>query len=168
MSVERANEICRRNYGDAPTIDVLGNVDLTFTYIPSHMGYMFFELLKNSLRATMEKHKDAHRAIPNVKVIIAGGEQDVTIKIEDEGGGIRRSDLGRVWTYFYTTAIVPEVNDTYTGDFDPMAGLGYGLPLARLYARYFGGDLSILSMEGYGTDAYLYLNRLGDQQEALP
>ena len=34
--------------------------------------------------------------------------------------------------------------------------------------RYFGGDLQIISMEGYGTDAYLHLNRLGTSQEPLP
>ena len=45
---------------------------------------------------------------------------------------------------------------------------GFGLPIARLYARYFGGDLQILSMEGYGTDAYLHLNRLGNSLEPLP
>jgi pyruvate dehydrogenase kinase 2/3/4 len=45
---------------------------------------------------------------------------------------------------------------------------GYGLPISRLYARYFGGDLQIISMEGYGTDAYLLLNRLGNVQEPLP
>jgi pyruvate dehydrogenase kinase 2/3/4 len=50
----------------------------------------------------------------------------------------------------------------------PIAGFGYGLPLSRLYARYFGGDLSIMSMDGWGTDAYLYLNKLGDSQEFLP
>ena len=27
---------------------------------------------------------------------------------------------------------------------------------------------SIISMEGYGTDAYLHLNRLGNVQEPLP
>lgn len=49
-----------------------------------------------------------------------------------------------------------------------LAGYGYGLPISRLYARYFGGDLQIISMENYGTDAYLHLNRLGNSQEPLP
>ena len=43
----------------------------------------------------------------------------------------------------------------------PLAGYGVGLPLSRLYARYFGGDLQLLSMEGFGTDVFLHLNRLG-------
>ena len=47
-------------------------------------------------------------------------------------------------------------------------GLGYGLPISRAYARYFGGDLSIMSMEGYGTDAFVYLTRLGNTKEPLP
>jgi pyruvate dehydrogenase kinase 2/3/4 len=49
-----------------------------------------------------------------------------------------------------------------------MAGLGYGLPISRLYARYFGGDLQVISMEGYGTDAYLHLKRLATTEETLP
>ena len=43
-----------------------------------------------------------------------------------------------------------------------MAGLGFGLPLSRLHARYFGGDLEIVNVQGYGADVYLYLRNLGD------
>ena len=46
------------------------------------------------------------------------------------------------------------------GQSNPMAGFGYGLPLSRLYARYFGGDLEVISMDGFGTDTFVYLNWL--------
>lgn len=31
-----------------------------------------------------------------------------------------------------------------------IAGLGYGLPMSRLYARYFGGSLDLFSLDGWG------------------
>ncbi|KAG6502656.1 hypothetical protein ZIOFF_034942 [Zingiber officinale] len=73
-----------------------------------------------------------------------------TITNENEGDGIPRSGLPKIFTYLYSTAKNPlEENDEGSSDGVIMAGYGYGLPISRLYARYFGGDLQIISMEGY-------------------
>lgn len=92
--------------------------------------------------------------------------------MSDEGGGIPRSGMPRIWTYLYSTAESPiddlELEVEGGGDGPAaLAGYGYGLPVSRLYARYFGGDLQVISMENYGTDAYLHLNRVGDSAEPL-
>lgn len=94
---------------------------------------------------------------------------------ETKGGGIPRSNMAKIWSYLFTTAdpavqegMVALNQDVDHGIDSPLAGLGYGLPISRSYCRYFGGDLSIMSMEGYGTDAFVYLTRLGDRREPLP
>ena len=164
QAVEDATMICNRRYGDAPDVEISGRLDLTFPYLPDHLHYILLELLKNSMRATMDWHVDGnndgaqnHSNIPPVRVIIADGNEneDVVIKVSDEGGGIQRSNSKKIWSYLYTTAdpaiqegMVAFQNDHSTES--PLAGLGYGLPISRSYTRYFGGDLDIMSMEGYG------------------
>ena len=49
-----------------------GRTDLTFPYAPSHISYMLLELLKNSMRATVEMH--GLDKMPPIRVIIADGE----------------------------------------------------------------------------------------------
>lgn len=144
----------------------------SFPYIPSHLQHIMFELTKNSMRAVIEKHGDQPMSLPPVKIVVAAGQEneDVVIKVSDEGGGIPRSGMKRIWSYFYTTYDSPFSDGKAAPDFStdtPLAGLGYGLPLSRLYARYFGGDLQIISMEGYGTDAYVHLRRVGDAVEPI-
>lgn len=76
------------------------------------------------------------------------------MQISDEGGGIARSGLPKIFTYLYSTARIPveeNYGSTVGNEGFTMAGYGCGLPISRLYARYFGGDLQIISMEGYGT-----------------
>ncbi|XP_057751142.1 pyruvate dehydrogenase (acetyl-transferring) kinase, mitochondrial [Arachis stenosperma] len=167
---EDARSICFREYGSAPNVDIYGDPDFTFPYVPAHLHLMMFELVKNSLRAVQERFMDSDKVAPPIRIIVADGLEDVTIKVSDEGGGIPRSGLPKIFTYLYSTARNPldEHSDLGVADNVTMAGYGYGLPISRLYARYFGGDLQIISMEGYGTDAYLHLSRLGDSQEPLP
>jgi pyruvate dehydrogenase kinase 2/3/4 len=189
-----ASMMCRRMYGRCPRVDITGQLDLTFPYIPTYLHYIVLELLKNALRATMETHMNHTSTVPlpPVLVTIADGitNEDVVIKIADCGGGIPRSQMDQIWSYLFTTAdpkiqemFVGHNGGTVTGNTTtsnnnnnvtehsyeaPLAGLGYGLPISRSYCRYFGGDLDIISMEGYGTDAFIYLKRLGDSKEPVP
>ncbi|KAI0747806.1 branched-chain alpha-ketoacid dehydrogenase [Daedaleopsis nitida] len=43
-----------------------------------------------------------------------------------------------------------------------IAGLGYGLPMSRLYARYFGGSFDFKSLDGWGSDVFIKLRCLDD------
>jgi len=175
-AAEDASLICARKYGDAPEVEITGRSDLNFPYIPDHLHYILLELIKNSMRATVDFH-GVDNDFPPIQVIIADGNEneDVVIKVEDKGGGIPRSDMNKIWSYLFTTSdpAVQEGMVAFNSKVDhsvdsPLAGLGYGLPISRSYARYFGGDLSIMSMEGYGTDAFVYLVRLGNTKEPLP
>ncbi|KAF1918724.1 branched-chain alpha-ketoacid dehydrogenase [Ampelomyces quisqualis] len=49
----------------------------------------------------------------------------------------------------------------------PHLRLGIGLPMSRLYAEYWAGSLEIHSLEGYGTDAFLQISKLGNKNERL-
>ena len=49
----------------------------------------------------------------------------------------------------------------------PNLRLGVGLPMSRVYAEYWAGSLEIQSMEGYGTDSFLQIPKLGNKNEQL-
>ncbi|CAJ1959526.1 unnamed protein product [Cylindrotheca closterium] len=174
-AIEDATLLCHQQFGpgQAPKVQVSGKMQLTFCYIPTHLHYILLELIKNSMRATMEYHKDSEEK-PPIRVVIADGteNEDVIIKVSDQGGGIPRSEMSKIWSYLFTTAS-PKVQQEFFNatkqlngaieNGSVLAGLGYGLPLSRAYSRYFGGDLDLMSMEGYGTDAFCHLVRLADK-----
>jgi pyruvate dehydrogenase kinase 2/3/4 len=157
-----------------------------FTYVTHHLHYMLAELLKNSCRATVQQYLHATREEGNgltghhhsgeipklhpIKVIITKGEEDVTIKVADRGGGIPRSWMDHIWKFGHSHHSDPQESHAEFGTSEGAGARirGFGLPLARIYARYFGGELNLKSMEGYGVDAYLHLPRLGTSCENLP
>ena len=129
-----------------------------------------------------------------IQVTIGKGPRDITIRFSDRGGGVPYDELDSVWEYSYSTVHHGRKNkakrssdgplplgsvrgedqsifmthatlDMQTGVGGPMAGLGYGLPMSRVYAQFFGGDLDLVSMYGRGCDVFLRLNHLEDQLE---
>uniref|UniRef100_A0A0B7AGD7 Protein-serine/threonine kinase n=1 Tax=Arion vulgaris TaxID=1028688 RepID=A0A0B7AGD7_9EUPU len=171
---ENARFLCEQYYLAAPELIIRSkNSSLSesesdpiqIVYVPSHLYHMLFELFKNAMRAATELHIEEEQ-IPPLVVMIVKGQEDLSIKISDQGGGISRSKLDFVFQYMYSTAPQPARSDIASA---PLAGYGYGLPLSRLYARYFQGDIVLNSYEGYGTDAIVYLKVLSNEaNEMLP
>ncbi|EAT86926.1 hypothetical protein SNOG_05862 [Parastagonospora nodorum SN15] len=105
----------------------------------------------------------------------------VTIRIRDRGGGISPDNLHHIWDYSFTTFNDDQASSTLSGSHSShtgmdalnamsgpggdgahsLAGLGYGLPLGRAYAEYFGGGIAVQSLWGWGTDVYLSLRGVG-------
>ncbi|KAJ3020528.1 hypothetical protein HKX48_000665 [Thoreauomyces humboldtii] len=178
-AADDAIEICEQAFGDAPKVNIVVDrsvhpeAPVSFVYVPSHMHHILFELLKNAMRATLMKHQASSNPFPAtpVSVTITPTPTHVVIKVSDSGTGIPASQLPNVMTYAYTTArpIFGEagapIKDPSEPPFlgseleAPMAGFGYGLPLARLYARFFKGDLTLKSVEGKGTDVIFTVKR---------
>ena len=81
------------NFFNNPTT---ANLTLACDWFRSHIC---FELLKNSLRAVVERYGvENEDTFPPIKVVVVEGSEDITIKISDEGGGIPRSAIPMIWT----------------------------------------------------------------------
>ncbi|KAH7334970.1 mitochondrial branched-chain alpha-ketoacid dehydrogenase kinase-domain-containing protein [Rhizoctonia solani] len=170
-AIDAASFTCEEHYAlhRAPRIILNCPSSLQFAYVPGHLNHIAFEILKNSLRATVEKTFAASddEKFPDIRVdvIELPATDQIAIRVSDQGGGIKKEELQMVWRYSYSTVgnedIMDEDEDGMKGGTvrAPMAGYGYGLPLSRLYARYFGGDLRLESRDGEGTDATIILNR---------
>ncbi|KAF2430096.1 alpha-ketoacid dehydrogenase kinase [Tothia fuscella] len=128
----------------------------------------------------MEEHFSSNDPIRPLDKTTPG----VTIRIRDRGGGISPENYKHIWDYSFTTFNEEQVSSTLGGGGDgggkgshsnmdalnaisgagggsSLAGLGYGLPLGRAYAEYFGGGVAVQSMWGWGTDVYLSLRGVG-------
>ncbi|KAL1917066.1 uncharacterized protein VTP21DRAFT_5264 [Calcarisporiella thermophila] len=183
-SANFVQDLCDVHYGSAPEIVISGETEAEFTYIPVHLEYIICELLKNSFRATVEHSQRTGRLHhPPVEVTVSRGAEEIGIRLRDQGGGVEPRDLPSIFDYSYTTVkpddlaggdggenIFTTITKTsmQTGIGGPIAGLGFGLPLARIYAQYFGGSIDLVSLHGWGCDVFLRLRHidesLGDLQ----
>lgn len=181
-----ASLLCDNEYFDHPelksrAVDTSDENKETITavYVPAHLHHILFEVFKNSMRASCEwALKNESDTIPFIRLRIYKTDDDITLKISDRGGGMSRRTKKKIFNYMYSTATDKVSYEGIGGGSYgagisastlPMHGLGYGLPLSRLYARYFRGDIKVASVDGFGTDVYVYLQRLSHMaQENLP
>lgn len=191
MCAEWVADICELRYGIRPRVVINGEPDATFAFVPMHLEYIITELLKNAFRATIEngmasepiavtiapepaspaptrEGRPQHAILP-----LDDNAKGVTIRIRDRGGGISPTSLSDIWSYSFTTFSADDELPGSSGadglaaissagaGASSLAGLGYGLPLSRAYAEYFGGGIAVQSLYGWGTDVYLRLKGVG-------
>ncbi|KAG0333999.1 hypothetical protein BG000_008709 [Podila horticola] len=158
----------------------VGGRRVRFPVVPALLHHILFELLKNSMRATAEFHGLDKMTYPDIEVQLSsdanGGLQ---IQIRDHGGGMPQETLAHPFHYMFTTAsntvcidfpsilnaVEMKPQTSATNENLPLCGFGFGLATSKLYARLFGGDLTIKSIPGSGTEANIQLCRLENQIE---
>ncbi|KAF9905218.1 hypothetical protein EC991_001921 [Linnemannia zychae] len=241
-----AADTCRQASGgmSPPKVLLDGNIDAEFTYIPDHIEYILYELLKNSMRFVMQNGKrDAVTGdLPPIQVTVCEGTHEIVFRVSDKGGGIHPEMESQLWSYAQSPArfanfekiskmaatvqeqVAPSSQTSSSASFQesdsghdsgivlpppPAANknttyqpnessllldrhapswnqssqkssfstassqqyknqslhLGIGLPMSRVYAEYWGGDLKVFTMHGYGTDAYAKFCKFGNIYE---
>eukprot|EP00668_Euglena_longa_P001213 GGOE01001438.1.p1 GENE.GGOE01001438.1~~GGOE01001438.1.p1 ORF type:complete len:377 (-),score=118.05 GGOE01001438.1:152-1282(-) len=162
--MQEVQSLCQNDFGFAPPYEVGGDTGATFLYIPSHLEFILFELLKNAAYAVCRRQlREPSKQLRPIEVTLRKGDY-LEVLISDQGGGLRVQKKERIWSYGYTgepheEGETPVVVDAMSASGLPQAarlkGSGFGLPTARVYLRYLGGDILLHSTLGYGCHCHL-------------
>jgi two-component system, NtrC family, sensor kinase len=117
---------------------------------PFELEQVFLNLINNAI--------DAHEGKPYGTIHIAtrfdkAGNRLVAT-VSDTGSGIPEKDLGRVFDPFFTTKPVGK-------------GTGLGLSISYSIIKQMGGDISVRSELGKGTEFTIFLPCPAEQSEIL-
>ncbi|KAJ2844222.1 [Pyruvate dehydrogenase (acetyl-transferring)] kinase 2, mitochondrial, partial [Coemansia brasiliensis] len=174
--------------GSAPQVLVEGCTDATFMCIPAHFSYIIHELLKNSMSHVMQRFsaslddhvvdaKKSEPVFPPIRVTICSSHSDIVVRVSDQSGGISPNILPYIWSFthplkarnLHNFRSVPrmEARMDEADVVSPLTAFGFGLPMSRVYAKYWGGNVTVHSLPGYGVDAYVQMPRLGNAVENI-
>lgn len=110
---------------------------------------VIFNLLENAQHALLDKEEER-------KIILETGKQEerVFVRIIDNGSGISKKHLSKIFEHFFTTkgAQAPEGSPNIH-----IPGVGLGLSLAQIIVNSHNGELTVESEEGKGSEFTLWL-----------
>ena len=168
----KATSFVRESTGlEPPEVIINGRVQAEFLYIPDHIEYVLYELIKNSMQATIKRHSDGSGDPPPIVVTIGEWQSSIMFRVSDQGGGIEKSIRDSV----FSIALGAERNLSNFGHMPQLAAkmnervpisLGLSMAMSKIYANYWGGDIHLTTMDGFGTDVYVSLS-VGNQTENL-
>jgi signal transduction histidine kinase len=86
---------------------------------------------------------------PLIELRVSKANSSLKVVVEDNGSGIRKNDMPRIFTPLFTTK---------------PGKMGMGLPIARKLLQEMGGRITIDSVFGSGTKARMWLRSVGGQE----
>ncbi|KAJ2723825.1 [Pyruvate dehydrogenase (acetyl-transferring)] kinase 2, mitochondrial [Coemansia sp. Benny D115] len=114
---------------------------------------------------------------PPIRVTICSSHSDIVVRVSDQGGGISPEVLPYIWSFThplkakrlqnFQSVHRMEARVDETDSVSPLMSFGFGLPMSNVYAKYWGGNVNVHSLPGYGVDAYVQLPRLGNVVENI-
>lgn len=145
--------LCMEKYKCAPKIKVeeIGPSPAVMTTVPQPISYIMCELIKNSAKASIKKTSGT---VPQIEVHVEKIDGKAKVSVVDSAGGLPKSKP------FDFPAIKRDAETTQ------LSGFGVGLPISRLYARYFEGDLTLQRTE-FGMTANLWIPEYANTMEDL-
>jgi signal transduction histidine kinase len=121
--------------------ETIGKINI----IPQDIGRVILNLINNALYAVSEKQKqNVNGYEPTVAVSTAKQNGKVEIKIKDNGNGIPKNIVDKIFQPFFTTKP--------TGQ-----GTGLGLSLAYDIIKAHGGEIKVQTKEGEGSEFIIQL-----------
>jgi len=113
--------------------------------IPQEIGRVLLNLINNALYAVAERQKEEGAGYePKVTVSTTKKNDKVFISIADNGKGIPRNILDKIFQPFFTTKPTGE-------------GTGLGLSLAYDIVKAHGGEIRVETKDGQGSEFVLQL-----------
>lgn len=199
-SIHDVQYICNKNLIDVDTMNIIStNVNsinihqsednkckkvITLPSLEPYLYFIFFEIIKNSVKAVIEKRdvmserggnmmSERNRNIigerkiyePSIKISINTiSSTDIIVKIDDNGIGIKSDDIHKIWYYSFSTSPIDMAKIIEESDFNitPLSGFGYGLPIADIYMNFLNnstGNIKINSIYKEGTSVIIFLKK---------
>jgi pyruvate dehydrogenase kinase 2/3/4 len=184
-SIYDVQYICNKNLLDVDTTNIIttninnvnvnttdGYKDSTVITLPSlepYLYFIFFEIIKNSVKAVIEKKNMINGCNknyePSIKIAINTiSSTDIIIKIDDNGIGIKSDNIHKIWYYSFSTSPIDMAKIIEENDFNitPLSGFGYGLPIADIYMNFLNnstGNIKINSIYKEGTSVIIFLKK---------
>ena len=113
---------------------------------------ILFNLLSNAVK--FSEHG-------TIRVSVAAVDDQLHLSVVDQGRGMNKQECVRIFEPFYQA-----------GSTDDTAGTGLGMPITRQFVRLMGGELTVTSQPGEGSEFHITLPlrqvELLEQQAELP